>query len=305
MDIMNICSIYNSYHTFQKMTLVVGRITQESIRVDSDSKITDANIAPNRNYIFSGLLKTIILNPLISVSYAGGVETAQTAIEQLYQLEKNDINTVKNLLLDIHIRSNCETDFLIASLENQPLLYKISKKELDVSNTFQWIGDIEGFNLFQKEFFTNLKSQEPKHVFSTHSNAFNKVIESANVESVGGFHITVHRSEYGLEYLFKMNLVMGQPQTQTLKKGYNHIPWGNAETGTFSSSYLKSENPMKPAIGIHFPIGNFGTLYYPKKSRNIIFYEKVNGFEFAEKVKNDFGIKLSGMIKNGDLMTRI
>lgn len=145
------------------MTLVVGRITQGGIRVDSDSKITDTNIASNRNSVFSGLLKTIIINPSISVSYAGGVDTAQKAIEELYKLEKFEIGKVKGLLLEIHSENDCDTDFLIASLENQPLLYKISENKIDVSNSVQWIGDIKGYNLFQKEFLSNFKSQDPKH----------------------------------------------------------------------------------------------------------------------------------------------
>ncbi|WP_027127212.1 hypothetical protein [Gelidibacter mesophilus] len=287
------------------MTLVVGRITQGGIRVDSDSKITDPSIASNRNTVFSGLLKTIILNPNISVSYAGGVDTAQKAIEELYKLQKFEINEIKKLLLKIHSENDCETDFLIASLENQPLLYKISENKIDVSNSFQWIGDIKGFNIFQKEFFPNLKSQDAKHISTVHANAFDKVIENDQIESVGGFHITAHRTEFGIEYLFKMSLNMGRSETLTLKQGSNIIPWGNAGTGTFASCYLKSDNPYKPAIGIHFPIGNFGTLYYPKVSRKVIFYKDVNGFEFAEKVKSDYGIKIIGMIKNGEYMTRI
>lgn len=182
---------------------------------------------------------------------------------------------------------------------------KISENKIDISNSFQWIGDVEGFNLFQKEFFPNLKSHDPKHISTVHSNAFDKVIESNQVEGVGGFHITAHRTEFGIEYLFKMSLSMGRSETMTLKQSTNIIPWGNAGTGTFSSCHLKSDNPYKPAIGIHFPIGNFGALYYPRVSRKVIFYKDVDGFEFAEKVKSDYGIKIIGMIKNGEYMTRI
>lgn len=288
------------------MTLVVGRITQGGIRVDSDSRITDPNIVSNKNSIFSGLLKTIILNPSISVSYAGGVETAQKAIETLYNLKNFEINTIKSLLLKINIESGNETDFLIASLENQPLLYKISNGKIEPSNSFHWIGDIDAFNLFQREFLPNLKSIDAKHISSIHSDAFDKVIENDKIESVGGFHITVHRTKFGLEYLFKMQIMSGQPTSVTLTNNEaKPIPFGNAQTGAFSFSYLKSDNPYLPAIGIHFPMGNFGTLYYPKITREIIFYKNVNGFEFAEKVKNEHNIKLSGMVKNGDLMTMI
>lgn len=288
------------------MTLVVGRIIQSGIRVDSDSKITDPNIVSNRNNIFSGILKTIILNPNISVSYAGGVETAQKAIEELYALNTFEINKVKSLLLKINMESEYDTDFLIASLENQPLLYKISNGKIEPSNTFHWIGDINGFNLFQKEFLPKLNSFDPKHITTIHSNAFEKVIENGEIESVGGFHITVHRTKFGLEYLFKMKIITGQPTSVTLiGNDTKTIPFGNAQTGAFSFSYLKSDNPFLPAIGIHFPMGNFGTLYFPKISRKIIFFKKVDPFEFAEIVKTEYKINLTGVVKNGDLMTMI
>lgn len=288
------------------MTLVVGRIFQGGIRIDSDSKITDPQIVDNRNNIFSGLLKTIILNPNISVSYAGGVEIAQKAIEELYKLNSFEINSVKSLLLKINIDNNYETDFLIASLENQPLLYKISNGKIEPSNSSHWIGDIDGFNLFQSEYLPKLKSYDPKHIFSTHSDAFEKVIESKKIESIGGFHITVHRTQLGLEYLTKMQISIGQPTSITLSGNQSKIlPFGNAQTGAFSYSYLKSENPFAPAIGIHFPIGNFETLYFPKIKREIIFFNNLDPFEFVKNVKKEYGIKLTGMIKNGDLMTMI
>lgn len=287
------------------MTLVVGKIAQGGIRIDSDSKITDPTIASNRNNIFSGLLKTIILNPNLTISYAGGVETAQKAIERIYELKRFEINTIKKELLKINIESDYETDFLIGSLENQPLLYKIANGKIEITNTTFWIGDKDGFNLFQKEFHSNLKNSEPGHIFSVHSTAFEKVIKSDKIESIGGFHITVHRTKLGFEYMFKMELNMGQPTTMTVKNGSTIIPWGNATTGSFSSSYLKSDNPLNPAIGIHFPMGNFGTLYYPKKSREIVLIKNVNAFEFVDKIKSDFKIKLTGVIKNGEMITRI
>ncbi|MBF4466219.1 hypothetical protein [Flavobacterium sp. LC2016-12] len=122
------------------MTLVIGKIVQGSLRIDSDSKITDPNIPSNRKNIFSGLLKTIILHPRLCFSYAGGVDTAQEAIEQVYKLEELTIEKVKKLLHEINKSSNYETDFLIGALENQPLLYKISNGEIVPSNQNHWIG---------------------------------------------------------------------------------------------------------------------------------------------------------------------
>lgn len=288
------------------MTLVVGRIVQNSLRIDSDSKITDPNVVSNRNSIFSGLLKTIILHPRLCISYAGGVDIAQEAIEQVYKLNELTIEKVRKLLLEINISSSYQTDFLIGSIENQCLLYKIANGEVIPSNQSHWIGDISGFNLFQKNFLPNLKNTESKHIIDVHSRAFDDVISSGQVESIGGFHIVVHTTQRGLEYLMKMSISMGQPVSMTIQGNQSvMIPFGNAQTGAFSYSYLISANPYQPAIGIHFPMGNFGTLYYPRFSRQILILKDVNPFEFAKRVKEDFKIDLTGMVKNGDFMTMI
>jgi hypothetical protein len=288
------------------MTLVVGRIIQGMLRVDSDSKITDPNIVSNRNSIFTGVLKTVILNPRISISYAGGVETAQKAIEKIYEMNSFDINSVKATLLNINKESDFDTDFLIASLENQALLYKVSNGKIDVSDQSHWIGDIEGFNMFQKEFVPSLTSLDPKHISEMHSRAFEAVVKSGKIESIGGFHITVHTTKKGLEYLMKMSISMGQSSTITLTNNQSlPMPFGDASTGAFSNSYLISSDPFNPAIGIYFPMGNFGTLYYPKLKRTIIFFKNVSAIEFTKNVKELYKIDLTGVIKDGDYMKMI
>ncbi|TPG38386.1 hypothetical protein [Flavobacterium pectinovorum] len=288
------------------MTLVIGRIAQGSLRIESDSKITDPNIVSNRNSIFSGLLKTIILHPKLCISYAGSVDTAQQAIEQVYKLNELSIDKVRKLLLEINRESNYETDFLIGALENQALLYKIAKGEIEPSNQHHWIGDTSGFNMFQKNFIPNLKSTDWKHIMEIQSQAFEEVISSGTIDSVGGFHITVHTTAKGLEYLMKMSFIGGQPISMLIE-GNQSVPVmiGDAKTGAFAYSYLISSDSFQPAIGIHFPIGNFGTLYYPRFTRQILIFKDVDPFEFAKKVKDDYKLDLTGIVKNGDHMTMI
>ncbi len=287
------------------MTLIIARISQNFLRIDSDSKITDPLVASNRNNIFSSLLKTIILNPTISVSYAGGVETAQKAIEELYKLNDFNINVVKAELLKVNIDSQYETDFLIASLENRPLLYKISNGEINVSDQSQWIGDIDGFNLFQKNFIPNVKSTDGLHILSVQNAAFKEVISCGSIESIGGFHVSVHSTTKGLEYEFKMTMSLGSMNVQLKSNEVFHLLGGNVENGSFATSYLISENPFNAAIAIHFPFGNFGTLYYPKLTREVILIKNANPLEFVDIVLKQYKIKLTGMLKNGNCVTYI
>ena len=288
------------------MTLIVGRIVEGSLRIDSDSRITDPNIVSNRNNIFSGLLKSIILHPKLCLSYAGAVDVAQEAVEQVYKLKEHTPEQVKKILLAINTESRFETDFLLGSLENQALLYKISNGKVEVSNQNHWIGDVDGFNLFQKNFLPNLKYAERRHIMDVQSQAFKDVLSNGSIESVGGFHITVHTTPKGLEYLMQHSFSMGQPTSIVLKGNQSiPIPFGDASTGAFSYSYLISSNPFQPAIGIHFPLGNFGTLYYPKLTREIVIFKNVDPFQFAKKVMEDYKVDLTGIVKNGDYMTMI
>ena len=277
------------------MTLVIGRICGGALRIDSDSKITDPRIVSNRNNIFSGLLKSVILSPHICVSYAGDVAIAQNAIEELYKLSEISIKNVKNLLLKIHIESDSATDFLIGSLESQALIYKIQNCKIEVSNQNFWIGDIKGFELFQSLFFPKIKSTDPSKIFEAHADAFEEVLSSNLIDGIGGFHICVH-SRPLLQYQLKTTIFNGRPFSITVSGNATFpIPFGNAQSGSFATSYLPSVDIYKPAIGIHFPFGNFGTLYYPKISRELIIIRDVNGNEFIEKVKNMYQLSLGGL----------
>lgn len=223
----------------------------------------------------------------------------------LYKLNDFNINVVKAELLKINIDSQYETDFLIATLENRPLLYKISNGEINVSDQSQWIGDIDGFNLFQKNFIPNVKSTDGLHILSVQNAAFKEVISCGSIESIGGFHVSVHSTTKGLEYEFKMTMSLGSMNVQLKSNEVFHLLGGNVENGSFATSYLISENPFNAAIAIHFPFGNFGTLYYPKLTREVILIKNANPLEFVDIVLKQYKIKLTGMLKNGNCVTYI
>ena len=58
------------------MSLIVARIVEDNIYIESDSKITDDRLV--RSDPLCGLLKTLILNPVICISFAGIVHFAAT-----------------------------------------------------------------------------------------------------------------------------------------------------------------------------------------------------------------------------------
>ena len=60
------------------MTIVIGRIIDNDIYIESDSRITDFRLVQTN--LLTGLLKTIILNPFLCLSFAGFVEYAEKAL---------------------------------------------------------------------------------------------------------------------------------------------------------------------------------------------------------------------------------
>lgn len=72
------------------MTLVVARIDNEYIYIESDSKSTDDRLV--RSDPLCGLLKTLILNPFICVSFSGTVSFPELALKKLRRkyASKND-----------------------------------------------------------------------------------------------------------------------------------------------------------------------------------------------------------------------
>lgn len=278
------------------MTLVIARITDKGIRIDSDSKLTDpAVIRPNP---LSGVLKTIVLDRTICVSYAGAVIYAQEAIEHLYSLNRRmSANEVVVELVKINLKSNAETDFLVVSLQGTPTIYKISNRKVETSKTSSWIGEYSAFNLFQQEF---IKGAENKDQLKLQGDIFENILTSRKVESVGGFLITVHSTLYGLQYMIKVDIRMGTQQIKLNGPGEFKIPLGTAENGSYGTNYLASKNIDKPAVAIHFPHGNFGGLIYPKHSRSIQVIKDVDGHAFIEKVKELYGIDLGGLIVEND-----
>lgn len=277
------------------MTLVIAKICQGYVRVDSDSMITDPNVVSNRNNIFSGVLKTIIINPKMSVSFAGDVEYAQDAIEEIYSQNDFRIEIVKTILLNKNLLSGKTTDFLIVSIENQPLLYKIKDGKIDISNQNQWIGDIKGFAIFQKHFINNVKSTDPKHIMDIQEKAFDEVVD-AGIDGIGGFRITTHLTKNGLEYQLQLkNYMNGQMSFTTRANESVLIPFGNAQVGSFATTFLPSIDPENPAVAIHFPYGKFGALFCFKISRKIILIKNVDGTQFIEEVENKYNIKLGGL----------
>ncbi len=291
------------------MTLVIGKIKENSIRFVSDSKITDEFEV--RNNPLLGNLKTFILNPKTCLSFSGNTYFAEKFLDEFYS---NKIQNFQHLLircLQLNNESNDETFFCLGTLfNNKPELYKIYNRKIENNIKNVWIGDKIGFTKYQEIYLTNNKSDSE---FSKMEEAFSAVISDEKIPSVSDFQISVEtdfceeaNSSFFI-YSFKtiMN-VAPHSFTTKLENGKEVIipmMHGDADVGSFGMSYLRSIEYFKPAIGIHFPQGKFGVLFCPMLNRNkaIVLKNQVDGEDFVNEVKKTYNISLQGLVaKDGN-----
>jgi len=286
------------------MTLIVARIEEDNIYIESDSKITDDRLV--RSDPLCGLLKTLILHPFVCISFAGKVYFAEIALKKYFDQSINDVNVLLEMLRDVNIESENTTDFIVATINGRiPRLFKVSDGLVtsDIENA--WIGDHEGFELYQKEFHTldgDIPLKEKIH------KAFRVVVDSPDIKTIGDFHMSTSLN-YEINpghpvFLHELKIEMEITEPQRIhfeKKGdFKPISLGTTAGGSHGISYLSTVSPDFHGVAIHFTHGNFGVLFCPQIDLKGIIVNDVNGREFVDKIKDEFNIPLQGMIKMND-----
>jgi hypothetical protein len=284
------------------MSLVVAKIIGTYIQIESDSKLTAEDQIHKNPYLF-GALKTIIVNNNICISFAGLVnDYLKTALEYIFKLQQVNatlsITDTLGILMDTHNKSNHETDFIIGHQNGKnPELIKIQKGTVCRNSKDFWIGDIDGFNAFQKAFLSvSMKkelSNEEKSALMYE--AFAKVINDETIESVDGLIVGALSSNGYFEYKNGINLDI-HTITTIKPKEKKVLPFGSAADGSFGLAYFSSEKDSPHAIAIYFPHGKMGILYAPQLSLQKLFIKDVSDNEFLDLIYKEHGIKLRGFI---------
>jgi len=292
-----------------KMTLIMARIVENNIYIESDSRITDPKVV--RQDPLCGLLKSLIIHPFVCLSFAGIVFFAEKAIDTFFKGKNWDIDSLLAMLLSVHQESGNQTDFILASIMmRRPVLYKISEGVIEGSVN-AWIGDYKGFRFFQETFGSLADDISMQSRMQT---AFKTVIEnparwhkdSKTTPSIGDFHISIYLdyeicpSHPVFLYCMKTEIVVVEPQLIKFKrKGELHpIPFGTTKGGAYGISYLRTVNPSYHGVGIHFFHGNFGVIFCPQLGFQAQVIAKVNSKEFVSVIKERYNIQLNGFIMN-------
>lgn len=287
------------------MTLVVAKIVEDDIQIMSDTKISDIYLG-SQNPLF-GQLKTVLLNPYITISFSGLPDYVKDVLQPFYQKKfpnSNSILVVNSILfkcLEVNKKSDNLINFIVCIMyQNKPKIFRISNYKIEHNLKTAWIGDIIGFNKYQEHYHSSEKINE----FEKMENAFEKVVEDNSVETVGDFVIRVtnevDKSEtiQFLNYQINRISYFGPYEFVQFEPGKFMMKHSNSEKGGFGYSLFRSCDPQKPAIGFHFHVGNFGLIFFPElnSTNGIVLLNQSDGEKFAEEVKKKYGFDIHGLL---------
>jgi hypothetical protein len=283
------------------MSLVIAKIIDGKIQIESDTKISGEHVV--RNNPIKGRLKALILAHNLVVCYAGDIALAEDAYNFFIEKAKTKIDWQEYLNFLNEISKTKQVDFILTGYTNTPFILKIKNGTIEESKT-AWIGDYEAFREFQEHYISKGKDENLSDKFT---NSFSSVVQNQLNPTVGEFHVTVKTNlddfEFSnqlvpvFQYKLKSSITIGRSKTIEIKeKGVPApFPSGNMNEGDYSISYFTNSTQQWAGLGIYFEYGKFGVFFCPGKLLKSKKYNSQNSQEFINTVLKETGIELRGM----------
>lgn len=277
------------------MTLVVARIEGLNLFIESDSKVSDP-LMVQKSPVCS-VIKTVILNPLVTLSYAGDVPLAEEVIRNFYIKGISNVEELIDLINDISEGSTLDTDFIIGAADGgSPRLFRIRNNcqvERDLTST--WIGDVEAYSKYQ-EVYHSLEKNNPS--YREMRVAISAVINSNKFESVGWFNVSVfldHEVHVHPVFAYDIGLNLDANVKQHIPENTNTpLSVGSIEGGAYGVTFFASLSPKTIGLGIYFVHANLGILYYPKYSLQGEIIKGKSPVDFIKTILGEYNMPLHG-----------
>jgi len=281
------------------MSLVIAKIIDGRIIIKSDSQLNNPNILKQNPT--STVLKVIVVSPTITVCFAGGVEFAHKAVREVFNKLKEVPDTPPieiGLILKAYSEHDGQVDFILAVSEmSQSRLYKISDGLVITEMTSAWIGEHEGFALFQSLYIANQSHDLSHKAKCGHfSKAFKGVVSSRKIPSIDGFQIGIASSNINGKFKYSISGEIATPAQSVSADAEIQMVFGDSASGGYAVSQFATSEHDTPALAIHFSQLEMGILYIPSRSLDAIRIDKLNGLDFIEEVYQQYGIELQGLL---------
>lgn len=295
------------------MSLIVARKDDASILIVSDTHLSYADAKAvgvgQKRHPSTGVIKTVIINNDISVSFAGGEVSADEAFQRIES--DAPLARIKSILLQVHLECRQATDFIIAVGSPEFQIFEIKNSDcLEVEAA--WIGSKKAFSAFQEFMQGNVKRQSGNYMsfepvvvetqtklFGTMASAMDYVIENDSIPEVDGFRVNTVFTEGKFQYTSYVHSYMSdRPLIIEIPEGVSSLSFpithGTAENGGYTINFFRSSNFMYS--GIHILQGNFGIIY--ERTDNGLLRPTIipnmDEVDFIDYAEDNFGISPSG-----------
>ena len=271
------------------MSLIVAKKFGDKIFIVSDTRLDNPQ---NLNRVeldvpeAYGLIKSLIINPIVCISYAGDFHAAKEALSVCRSLNYR-VHEITKYLLTINKKYEHKVDFIVAVSATPYLLFKIKNGEIEKTD-LAWIGDIPGFSEFQKHYHSGDKGTDRKDPQKDMEEAMTTVIES-QVLGVNGFLISVS-NESG-QFFYKNYVKTYFPPRTITGNGFHLIGYGTAQEGGYTIHILQSEKT--DVLAVHIPQSRMGIIYRLQENAMLdpLLFLDVDEFEFIEVTNAQYGIQ--------------
>jgi hypothetical protein len=218
-------------------------------------------------------------------------------IRDFYDKNICDLKDLVPLLINAHIESNQQTDFILATaLDCKPHIISIKDGNVEYNIDNAWIGDARAFNVYQQSFHTSRE----KDLKIKMKLALDSVCSCDFIDSVGWYttcSLLDYREHKHPIFLYDMETVAISGDHLSIKAGESiALPYGKAETGSYSISSLFSRSMGRPALGRYFEQVNLGVLHCPKISIYPMLFRNCTGEEFVIRALQECKVPLKGII---------
>ena len=150
------------------MSLIVARKEGNQLCIVSDTKLTYP-AHETRNHKTSpeeGVIKTVILNSQLAVAFAGDIDFAEKALQQING--SIQLPAILHILKQHHDASCQQTDFVVCQVDPDPVIYKIANGQCS-EEEFAGLGDLKAYGHFQRCMQSNPKDTLSKKKTSPHA----------------------------------------------------------------------------------------------------------------------------------------
>jgi len=277
------------------MTLVIAKVHSGGVNLIADWRLTrDQRRTLETPNFLNGTLKAWIVHPALCIAYASDDYLMAERAIRLLGIRPHGHVELRRILEALQCASVTKSEFLVAARADGPALWQINGGNAYARN-IAWIGDYRAHEKYLEFLPSSIGFTDPTAFafsaeFSRMETAFDRLLSDGGVSTVGEIGIAVVSTPSGFvyqtrRYLWSPPLVHGEG---------TQVPFhfGTPEQGAFALVVIPAEN--EPAVGIYFPHGRFGALFFPGQERltQPVKFHNVTEEEFCVRVGTDCGVVL-------------